>query len=149
MSFHFGLEKLMNHRKNLQDEASKNYLNSQAEYQKQNQILHQYYMDIETARKNGFEIQLSGGKNSAESLCQINDYIKGTEFKIEQQRQVVRRCLEKVEEMQELLREASIEYKIMEKLKEKKKEEFKEVEKKKEIKELDEMVTSRIKKSEK
>jgi flagellar FliJ protein len=82
---------------------------------------------------------------ASEVLCQINDFIKGTDLIIERQKFKVRESQKIVENKQELLQEASIEYKMMERLREKKKEEYRLDKKKLEEKNLNELNTLRYK----
>lgn len=143
MKFHFNLERLLTHRKTIEDLARKDYVEALVHYQEQKTILEGYYQSIEDARKTAFDRQSQGG-NQAESLSQIHLFIKGTEIKIERQRKKVREFLEIVEDKQEILRQAAVEYKMIERLKEKKKEEFKLEERKREQKFTDELVTTRF-----
>ncbi len=143
MAFKFRLEKVLHHRKSLEDLARKNYLAAQADLNEAQQVLDKYYSAIDEAQTGRHRLITSGG-NAGESLRQIHDYIKGTEIKIERQKIVVRERLAKVEEMQLALQEASIEYKMIEKLKSRQHEDYRRSEKKHEERELTEMTNARF-----
>jgi flagellar FliJ protein len=143
MAFKFRLEKVLHHRKSLEDFARKNFLEAQADLLEAQNILTGYYQDIERSQQDRQAIILNENQQS-DRLRQIHDYIKGTEIKIERQKLVVREKMSKVEEMQLALQEASIEYKMIEKLKERQQEDYRLSEKKLEEKELTEMTNSRF-----
>jgi flagellar FliJ protein len=145
MAFQFKLEKILQHRKNLENLARKDYLEAIAKHNEEKTKLDNYYKSIDSARENACEIQSKGGTHSAEVLCQIHDFIKGTEILIERQKLVVRNSAKIVEDKQELLREASIEYKMIERLKEKKKNEYRMDMKKLEEKRMNDMNSIRFK----
>lgn len=145
MGFQFKLDKILQHRKNIENLARKDYLEALAKLEEEKSKLENQYISIEKARENSFEIQSKGGINSAQVLCQIHDFIKGTEILIERQKLKVRENKKIVEDKQELLRETSIEYKMIERLKEKKKEEYRMDMRKLEEKKLDDLNSIRFK----
>lgn len=145
MAFQFKLEKILQHRKNLENLARKEYLEALAKLNEEKTKLENYYKSIDSARENAYEIQSKGGTHSSEILCQIHDFIKGTEILIERQRLKIREKAKIVEDKQEILREASIEYKMIERLKERKKEDYRLNMRKLEEKKLNDMTTTRFK----
>lgn len=143
MAFNFRLQKILHHRKSLEDIARKNFLEAQALLVEAQQTLNHYYSEIELAQEQRHKLVSDGG-SPGESLCQIHDYIKGTEVKIERQKIVIREKLAKVEEVQLALQQASIEYKMIEKLESRQREDYRLSEKKLEEKELTEMTNARF-----
>jgi flagellar FliJ protein len=145
MAFHFKLEKILQHRKNIENLARRDYIEAQAKLNEEKARLESYYKSIDKARESAYGVQSKGGAQTAESLCQIHDFIKGTEILIERQKLKVREEAKIVEDKQEILREASIEYKMIERLKEKKKEEYRLDLRKLEEKKLNDINTIRFK----
>jgi flagellar FliJ protein len=145
MAFNFKLDKILQHRKNLENLARKDYYEALDVFTEQKKTLENYYTSIDKARENACEVQAKGGVQSTEVLCQIHDFIKGTEIYIERQKLKVRESGKIVEDKQEFLREASIEYKMIERLKEKKKEEYHLNKKKLEEKRMNDLNTIRFK----
>jgi flagellar FliJ protein len=145
MAFYFKLEKILQHRKNIENLARKDYFTALADLNDEKKKLEDYYSSIDNARENAYSVQSKGGVQASEVLCQINDFIKGTDLIIERQKFKVRESQKIVENKQELLQEASIEYKMMERLREKKKEEYRLDKKKLEEKNLNELNTLRYK----
>lgn len=143
MSFKFKLEKVLHHRKSLEDQARKEYLEAQAELTAAENLLADYHSKIENENRNRHDLILIGGTHT-ETLRQINDYIKGTEIKIERQKIIIKNIKSKVEELQLALQKASIEYKMIEKLEERQRNDYRLIEKKLEEKELNEMVNARF-----
>jgi flagellar export protein FliJ len=133
----------MQHRRALEDLARRDFLIAKAEHQKSEEELEAYQKRILAARMARQEAIMGGGP-PGESLSQINDFIKGTEIKIERQRIVIKEKLAKVEELQLVLQKASIEYKMIDKLRARQHEEYRLAEKKLEEKELTEMTNSRF-----
>lgn len=144
MKFKFSLEKLLQHRRHLEDMAKKDYLEVLGKLEEEKTKLKNYYEAISGSRNYAHSLEDRGGQQ-AEGLVQSHIFVKGTEIKIESQKKIIEKCQIIVEEKLEILRQASIESKMMERLKENKKEEFKKVKNKSEQKFLDEMATLRYK----
>jgi flagellar FliJ protein len=145
MAFQFKLEKILLHRKNIENLARKEFLEATNILNSEKTKLENYYQAIEDARASACQTQSKGGVQAAESLCQIHDFIKGTEILIERQRFIIREKVKIVEDKQEILREASIEYKMIERLKEHKKDDYRLNMKKLEEKKLNDLTTTRFK----
>lgn len=143
MSFRFKLEKVLHHRKSLEDIARKYFLEAQLEVLEIQKNINSFWEDIGRAKEERARLVKVGGTQS-ETLRQIYEYIKGTEIKIERQKKILHEKQAKVEELQLALQEAATQYKIIEKLKEKQHESYRMAAKKLEAKELDEMTTVRF-----
>ncbi len=144
MKFKFSLEKLLTYRKSEEDMARKDFLAAQFALNVENEKLSQMYADIDRTRDYIHGLENQGGRQ-AEGLVQSFQFIKGTELRIENQKEMVRKQQLIVEEKQEILRQAAIEYKMIERLKDKRHEAFKETQKKAEQKFVDEMTMARFK----
>lgn len=145
MKFKFPLEKVMHHRKSLENIAKRNYLEALAILDEEKSILDRMYRDLDDARLQA-HLHESRGGTTAESLKHIHEFSTGQNIRIERQRLKVRDQNSVVENLLEILKNSSQEYKIIEKLKEKKFQEFRKESDSREQKELDDMVTSRFKK---
>lgn len=143
MAFQFRLEKVLRHRKNLEQLAKKNYLIALNQFIDSETKLKNLNMEIEKAQLERHNLVVQGGIQS-ERLCQIFEYIKGIEIKIERQKIEVKKNLAIVEELKLVLQEAAIEYKMIEKLKERKHESYRQNEKKLEEKIQTEMTNARF-----
>ncbi len=173
MKFVFAFEKLLQHKRNVED-ATRRDVNVAAEkldgVEKELQAM---YSAIDASRKraddcakipspgSGSRSKLSspGSRNTHDSksnllkpmlispltaLVQIDEFISGQGVRIALQKKRVREYKAIVEEAQELLLEAAKERKIYEKLREQRLAEFKDSEKKRELKRVDDMVSTRF-----
>lgn len=122
--FKFGLQKVMQHRKTVEDLAQRDFQEAQAEFNRQNEILKQMYQAIDDARKTAFAKQTEGGM-AASALSQVHDFVKGQDIRIERQKAKIQEIERLVENLREILRKAAMDYKIIESLRDKKKQEFK------------------------
>lgn len=122
--FKFGLQKVMQHRKTVENISQRNFQEAQAELNHQNEILRQMYQAIDDARKTAFEKQKEGGQ-TASALSQVHDFVKGQDIRIERQKAKIQECLGLVENLREILRKSAMDYKIIEGLRDKKKQDFK------------------------
>ncbi len=143
MSFQFRLEKVLQHRKTLEDLAKKNYLEAKTVLDEAEALLESFHQSIRQAQSERHKLVVSG-QNPGERLSQISDYIKGTELKIERQKSMILKQLAIVEKQHRALQEAAIEYKMVEKLKERQLFNYRELEKKLEQKEQTEISNSRF-----
>lgn len=143
MGFQFRLAKVLSHRKSLEDLARKDFLEAQNELQQALKALENYYQQVYSAQIERGRL-ISDGNSPGESLSQIYNYIKGTELKIESQKNVIRELKVKVEKMQLTLQEAAINYKVILKLESRQHEDYRKQLKKLEEKELNEMTNSRF-----
>lgn len=143
MGFKFRLEKVLHHRKSLEDSARKSFLEAKAALNEAESVLQSFLQSIQDSQNERLTIIRSSG-NQSERLRQIADYIKGTEIKIDRQKALINKQLAIVEERQRALQEASVEYKMVDKLKERQQLLYRENEKKLEQKEQNEIANSRF-----
>lgn len=145
MKFKFAFEKVLKHRKTLEEVAQTEYLEALADLNQEVDKLNQLQATLEESRRFSFETQNSGGQ-AGSALSQVFDFQKGQDVRIERQRKVIGEHEIKVEKLQEILRLKAIDYKIIDKLKGKKKEEFRVQENKKDQKRIDDLNVMRFKK---
>jgi flagellar protein FliJ len=141
VKFKFSLEKVLQHRKNLEDEARRNFLLAQAQTVAAVQKQRRMYEAIDKGR------EFAKGQSIA-TLRSTEEFVVGQKIRIAQQRDQVRKLKEHEERLQDLLVLASQERKTLEKLKEKKLLEFKELAERRERAELDDMTIMRSKRAE-
>lgn len=123
MKFKFAFEKVLKHRKTLEEVAQTDYLEALADLNQEFDKLNQLQASLEESRRFSFETQNSGGQ-AGSALSQVFDFQKGQDVRIERQRKVIGEHEIKVEKLQEILRLKAIDYKIIDKLKVKKKKSF-------------------------
>ena len=137
MKFKFKLDKVLRHRKILEDLAQKDFQEAMAELNKQNEILEQLRQAKADARARSYAQQSQTGGQVLESLKQIHDFIVLQDIRIEKQLQKIEECEKVVESRREILRQKAIDTKIIKKLEEKKKQQFTEEQQRLEQKEMD------------
>lgn len=140
--FSFKLEKVLQHRKTLEDVAQRDFEEASFALRKLEDQKLEFEHSIQTARAEASRL-LSLGGNPGPGLTQIDFFIKGQEIRIQRQKDKIKEQETLVENLREILRQRAIEYKIMEELREKKKKEFKEDESKREQKEVDDLNSMR------
>ena len=143
MKFKFPLQKVMQHRKTLEDLAQKDFQLAQAELKRQLEILQQMHDSVSQARDAAFRQQSDGGKASA-ALTQVHDFLRGQDIRIERQKGKVKECESLVENLREILRQKAIDYKIIEELREKRLKEWKIDKNKREQKRADDISLMRF-----
>lgn len=140
MKFRFRLQKVLEHRKRLEDEAKRKYFEAMARTQEAKDKLESMYKAIDDSRQRAHRMQSSGGGHEMIlSLQDIDLFIRGQNLRIEQQRKVVRECMQVEEVEQEHLIAAAKDRQALEKLREKKLQEFKEGLDRKEAMEVDDL----------
>ncbi len=147
MKFDFPYEKLLHHRKTLEEIARKEYMIAKGKVIDAEGDLRKMYDDVTASRQRASDLALKGGAQGA-SLVQVHDFIEGQKVRILRQREKIQQLMLEAEEKKEALVEAAKETKTLEKLKERRYKEFKLAAKKKELKEVDEMITTRFKREE-
>jgi len=140
LKFNFKLQKVLEHRKILEDLAQKDFQEAVAAFHEEERKLE----DLKTARHQAFQrrydIQTKGLQGSGLlSMQQIEIFIKGQDRRIEMQKAKVQEAENLVEAKREILRQKATEYKIIDKLKEKQRAEFIEERNRIEQKEIDEL----------
>ncbi|MEZ0392295.1 MAG: flagellar export protein FliJ [Pseudobdellovibrionaceae bacterium] len=143
MKFQFPLQKVLQHRKVLEDLAQRDFQEALAELNLQLQKLNQMEEAVLLAREEAFRRQSEGGKTSS-SLTQVDDFLKGQDIRIARQKERIKECESLVENLREILRQKAIDYKIIEELKTRRLKEFKVEQKKREQKRLDDISLMRF-----
>lgn len=143
MKYRFPFEKLMQHRKNLEELAMRDVADAQRELKEANEIMGKYYSSIDECRENMAGLIREGGRVTGR-LCDLDEFIKGQKNRIITYRETVRALVQKVEKCQLALVEKAREYKILDRLKVKQVKKQKKIEKKKEFKTVDDLVVMRF-----
>ncbi len=145
--FKFPLQKVMQHRKTVEDLAQRDFEEAMSEYNRQLNKLEQMEQAKKDARLHAFGDQYKAGKASP-GLIQVGDFLKGQDIRIEKQKERIKECESLVEKLREILRQRAIEYKIIEELKDRQRKEFKIEQNKKEQKRVDESNVMRFRREE-
>lgn len=148
MKFKFGLEKVLNHRKILEDLAQRDYQEALAILNQKKNELEKMVLRILQARIEIHKIEVQSGFDMIERVKQIQDFIKLQDIRIERQHVSVQESEKLVEARQEILRQKAMDKKILERLKVKKKTDHQSNERRLAQIETDEMVSMRFKKRE-
>jgi flagellar FliJ protein len=145
MKFRFNLEKVLQHRKTLEDVAQRDFHEAQAALNIEIEKLKKIFTDVAEARERAYRLQSEGGSTTP-ALAQIDEFIRMQDFRKERQQEKIKECESLVESLREILRQRAIDTKIMVELKEKKKAEFHVEQRKLEQKFVDEMNVTRFRK---
>jgi len=141
--FEFKLEVLLKHRKRIEENAQREYLQARAELEECLAVIKSYYLSIENNRDDILRMQKSGQQSALQEIRGMEQFIDGQKIRVERQRQVARELMIKVEQAQERLIEAAKEFKKIEKLKERQTLEYKKDQRKLEAKRMDDLVVIR------
>ena len=144
MKFKFGLEKVLNHRKILEDLAQRDYQEVLSVLNQKKSELEKMVLRILDARVEIHQLEVQSGFDMIERVKQIQEFIKLQDIRIERQHLSVQESEKLVEARQEILRQKAMDKKILERLKVKKKTDHQSVERRLEQKENDEMVSMRF-----
>lgn len=144
MKFTFPLEKILKHKRSMEDMAKREWAEAQAQVDQGMQELNKMYSTIDEVRQMGSAREATGSARGFE-LSQVDSFIHGHKIRIEHHRQKLRVLMGKAEELHEKLVLAARERKTFEKLRETKFEEYKAMRKKMELKQMDELATTRFK----
>lgn len=142
MKFKFGLERILKHRKTVEEIQARDYAEARLELDKELNRLKLYYESIDGAREEIFKLTQQDSPDNPK-MSELDSFIEGQEIRIKRQREVVREKMQIAEEKQEALRMAAIERKILDTLKDKQKENYRIESRKKEQKTIDELVVVR------
>jgi flagellar FliJ protein len=127
MKFRFRLQKVLEHRQRIENEAKRAYFEAVAKTQEAKDQLTSMYQAIDASRIRAHQIQSQGGGSSTIMTLQDTDlFIRGQQVRIEGQRKVIRELKQVEEREQEALVAAAKERQALEKLRDKKILEFKE-----------------------
>jgi len=143
VKFEFAFEKLLDHRRKLEDVARRNWLHARGKVDEAKARLTALFDEVDHARNRAAELAVRGGTQGP-ALAQVDDFINGQKIRVDRQRAVIRELTEEMEKLQDAMVEAAKERKILEKLKERRLEEFKIRRRKHELKEVDELVVTRF-----
>lgn len=139
MKFKFSLQKVLEHRKILENLAQRAFEEAQSEQIRQQEILMDMINGQHEARQEAGRVQQNSVDSGPERLKQIHQFTVLQDVRIERQRAKVAEAGNLVEEKREILRQKAIDSKIMERLREKKRDEFLLEQKQIEQKEVDEI----------
>ncbi len=148
MKFKFGLEKVLNHRKILEDLAQRDYQEALAILNQKKSELEKMVLRILEARVEIHQHEVQSGFDMIERVKQIQEFIKLQDIRIERQHLSVQESEKLVEARQEILRQKAMDKKILERLKVKKKTDHQSNERRLAQVETDEMVSMRFVKRE-
>jgi flagellar FliJ protein len=148
VKFKFGLEKVLNHRKILEDLAQRDYQEVLSVLNQKKKELEKMVLRILDARVEIHQLEVQSGFDMIERVKQIQEFIKLQDIRIERQHLSVQESEKLVEARQEILRQKAMDKKILERLKVKKKTDHQTEERRLAQKETDEMVSMRFKKQE-
>lgn len=138
MKFKFALEKVLKHKKILEDQAKKDFSEISKRLRDQEQYLENLEQDLKTAYDNKYQIQKMGGNISA-YLEFFHNYYGAQKKLIENQKKIIQGMTKILEEKREFLVQAARDHKTFVMLREKKKQEFRKELLKREQKRLDDM----------
>jgi len=138
MKFKFSLQKVLQHRKILEDLAQREFQEAIVELNKQTAKMNEMKDAVAAARDQAFRRQSEGGKTSP-ALVQVDDFIRGQDIRMEAQKKKIIECESLVENVREILRQKAIDYKIIEELKEKQFKDYKIERRKREQKVVDDI----------
>lgn len=147
MKFKFRMQKVLEHRKTLEDIAKSEFEDAVHKLNTEIEKLQKMVDDKKQSRYVTYDYQVSDKSSGTEKkfiFSQANDFLKLQDIRIEKQKLAVQSAEKEVESKREILKNKAIDYKIIEKFKENKKEQFKEELKRKEQTENDEIVTLRF-----
>ena len=139
MSFKFSYEKLLEHRKTLENVAQREAAEATAAVNQCKRELAHLYRLIDEARLRSMQLSRSGGSIGAAG-ADIDQFIRGQNIRIEHKRKELRDLQMVEEERIQALVERTKDKKILEKLKERRLAEYKKDQKKKELKRIDDIV---------
>ena len=144
MKFKFNLQKVLEHRKVLENIVQKNFQDAIGILNELQAKLQEMETQSDEARVRAFTLQSEGG-NAGAGLSQINDFLKNHKILIQMQVSKIRAQEKIVEEKRDLLRQAAVDTKVIATFKEKKFDEFKKKMDDEEQKEMDEQSVLRFK----
>ncbi len=139
MKFKFSLQKVLEHRKTLENIAQRDFQETLVAHRKELAILENMKNQRQQGFQDRFKIQTKAGKDLPPQLQQVHEYLTGQDKRIEIQKAKVQEVENLVEKMREILRQKAISFKIIEKLKEKKFRDFMTEQNCAEQKEIDEI----------
>jgi len=143
MKFKFPLESVIHYRKQLEDEARREFEVAQANLDRSLQHINYMYQQMDDSRSRILALQQKQPVDIA-SIRYNEEFIEGQKIRIQNERLKARDLMAIAEEKQGILVEKAKEHKILLKLKEKRKIQFLNEQKKLEVKRMDDLVTMRF-----
>jgi flagellar FliJ protein len=144
VKFKFGFEKILEHKRSLENAARRDYNDCLQKVEASEKELRELYDSIEQSRKRCHDLQTAGGMQSV-ALGQIDQFIHGQKIRIEIHKKKLRELKAIAEEAQDVVLAAAKERKIYEKLREQRLDQYKLLRKKRELKAVDELIVTRFK----
>lgn len=141
MKFNFRLQKVLEHRKRLEEAAQRDFMEAKSKTIEAMRILSEMYRAIDVAREDAQVMVTSGSAPNA--LNTIDTFVIGQKIRIENHRKKIRELKADEERLQDALIEAAKERKTLEKLKENKRLEFVEELERRERLEYDDLAVMR------
>jgi len=143
MKFEFKFESLLKYRKRLEEAAQREFISARRELDECLARIQQMYLSIEETRAYIAACQRQGEPGDISQILSSEQFIRGQNRRIDEERARARQLMMNVEQKQELLVSASREFKKMEKLKDRQKTDFKKEAKRREMKRIDDLVVIR------
>lgn len=143
MKFKFPLESVIHYRKQLEDEARRDFEIAQGNLDRVLQHVNYMYQQMDDSRSRIMKMQQEPPVDIA-SIRQNEEFIEGQKIRIQNERLKARELMVIVEEKQTILVERAKEHKILLKLKERRKAQFLNEQKKLEVKRMEDLVTMRF-----
>jgi flagellar FliJ protein len=144
MKFKFSLQKVLEHRKILEELAQKDFQDAVHAFQNELNTLNRMEQEATDSHVRASELTKQGG-HQGPALVQIFEFQKGQKVLIARQIMKAQEAEKLVEAKREILKQAALDYKIMEKMRENKFEEYKRERLSQEQKEMDEQSILRFK----
>lgn len=144
MKFKFNLDKVLRHRKILEDLAQKDFQEAMSQYNAKLAEIEQMEEAKKSARETSFTLTRQTGGQVAESLKQIQEFLILQDIRIARERQKLAEIEKLVEAKREVLRQKAMDKKILERLETKKREEFQAERMRREQKEIDDNSSMRF-----
>lgn len=149
MKFKFGLEKVLKHRKILEDLAQKDFQEAMAEYNKKRKHIEDLIDSQKQARNRSFSLVSKTGGQVLESVKQIQEFVNLQDIRIEQETKKLDELEKLVESKREVLRQKAMDKKILERLEVKRREAFEAEKLRQEQREIDDNISMRFKENKK
>lgn len=143
MKFKFPLESVIRYRKQLEDEARRDFETAQANLERCLQHINYMYQQMDDSRTRILKLQQKPPVDIA-SIRYNEEFIEGQKILIQNERLKARELMTVLEQKQEVLVEKAKEHKILLKLKERRRTQFLNEQKKLEVKRMDDLVTMRF-----
>jgi flagellar FliJ protein len=144
MKFQFPLQKVLEHRKIIENLAQKEFQDVLAQLTAEQARLGQMEKDMHDAHIRAGILSSEGG-HQGPALGQIHDFVRGQRILITKQQFKIAEVEKLVEAKRDILRQAALDYKIIEKMRENKFEEYKQGRLIQDQKDMDEQAILRFK----